>query len=106
MGQRMVFEPVLGPGKTAIDFSDVPFVDQHAHAMTYRQPESGEQFRSHFSEAHHASIAVSHVPSSVAFRWAVNQLSRLLGVEASASAILEARAAMPLSEYSSRLAGD
>jgi predicted TIM-barrel fold metal-dependent hydrolase len=87
-----------------LDLSDVPFVDNHAHALTREQPATPAQLRRHFSEAHSPLLSDEHVGSAVNFRWALRQLGALLGIEPTEEAILARREELGLPAYARRLA--
>ncbi|MBV9280930.1 MAG: amidohydrolase family protein [Chloroflexi bacterium] len=87
-----------------LDLRRLSVVDNHAHALTRRQPESDVELRAHFTEAHAPQLAREHVGSAVYYRWALRQLAGLLGVEPSEGAILRRRGEMGLAAYARHLA--
>jgi uncharacterized protein len=89
-----------------IDLSHIALVDNHAHAMARRQPEDATSFRANFTEAHDPSLARDHVGSSVQYRWALRQLTSLLGVAPDEEAFLGHRRAADFPAYARRLATD
>jgi predicted TIM-barrel fold metal-dependent hydrolase len=87
-----------------LDLSDVPFVDNHAHALFREQPATPAAFRRHFGEAHSPLLGEQHVGSAVHFRWALRQLGALLGIEPTEESILTGRERLGLKAYARRLA--
>lgn len=88
---------------SSVDLSGIPIVDNHAHPLTYRQPEDAEAFRRTFSEAHSPAVAREHMGWTVYYRWALRQLGRVLGVDPTEEAILQRRSEARLLEYAHRL---
>ena len=82
-----------------LDLTGVAVVDNHAHALTRRQPEDGVSFREHFTEAHSPLLARDHVGTAAHYRWALRQLGRVLDVPPLERAILEHRHRLGLVPY-------
>jgi predicted TIM-barrel fold metal-dependent hydrolase len=89
-----------------MDLSRIAIVDNHAHPLTRRQPQTPEELRAAFSEAHSVAVPREHLPSAVHYRWSLRQLGSFLRVEPSEEAILRARAEEDFSAYSRRLMED
>jgi predicted TIM-barrel fold metal-dependent hydrolase len=90
---------------SSLDLSAIAFVDHHAHALTRRQPETPEDFRGHFTEAHSPLLARDHVGSSVQYRWAIRQLAAALDLEPAEDSLLAFRNARDIGEYAGLLVG-
>jgi hypothetical protein len=90
-----------------LDLSSIPILDHHCHAFLKRgAPYSAVEFQVFFSEGGDAGIVAEHTPNSVFFRWGVKEIARFLYCDPTAEAVLEARAAMPLSELAARMLQD
>lgn len=74
-----------------MDLGSIPFVDNHAHPLTRKQPVDPVQFRSHFTEAHSPLLARDHVASAVYYRWTLRQLGGALQCEPNEEAVLRQR---------------
>lgn len=86
-----------------MDVSATPIIDNHAHPLSQAQPQTPEEFRSHFTEAHSPELARHHVGSAISYRWALKQLAWALQVEATEEAILQRRGAASLGDYARSL---
>jgi uncharacterized protein len=91
----------------ALDLSPLPVLDHHCHSLLRRQtPFSQVEFQSFFSEGGDETIRARHVPNTIYFRWAIKELARFLGCDATTEAVLAARAAVPPHAWAGRLFRD
>lgn len=75
----------------ALDFSELPIVDHHAHALLRRPPAAVAEWLGFFTESRDPALVAAHVPNTLFFRYAVKALAGLLGCEATPEAVLAAR---------------
>lgn len=75
----------------ALDLSDIPIVDHHAHPLRRTQPAEPDDWLGFFTESSDPDLVHRHVPHTLFFQYAVQALAALLGCEASAVAILKGR---------------
>ena len=75
----------------ALDLDAIPIVDNHCHSLLRRQPPDDEAFRNHLTESTFPEIARDHISTSLAYHWAIRELSVLLDCEATADAVHAAR---------------
>lgn len=73
------------------DLSDIPIVDHHAHPLRRIPPATPNEWLGFFTESSDPDLVLQHVPNTLFFQYAVQALADLLGVEASAVAILKGR---------------
>jgi len=81
-------------------------VDNHAHALSRRQPDDGPSFRANFSEAHDSTLARDHVGWSVQYRWALRQITSYLQLPPDEDAFLAYRRAADFPAYARGLVQD
>ena len=92
-----------------LDLVSIPILDHHCHAFESRATANAYsplEFQRFFSEGGDEGIVAEHVSNSVFFRWAIKELAQFFGCPARTDAVLEARAAIPLSELGSRMLRD
>jgi hypothetical protein len=87
-------------------FADIAIIDDHAHPPLREQPATAAQFARFFTEGHDPATIAEHAPHSLFARLAVRELAAFLGCEATAAAVVAARAAEPLDAYLRRLLAD
>src|SRR5947209_4962088 len=80
--------------------------DNHAHALTHRQPDDAISLRANFSEAHDPALARDHVAWSAQYRWALRQLTSALNLPPDEDAFLAHRRAAEFPAYARRLVQD
>lgn len=82
----------------AVPFAEVPIVDHHCHSLVVRQPQTVEEFRRFFTESPDAEIARDHVPHTLFYRRAIQDLAGFLGCDATESAVVAARNRLPFGD--------
>jgi hypothetical protein len=75
----------------ALDLSDIPIVDHHAHPLRREPPAAPDSWLGFFTESSDPDLVLQHVPHTLFFQYAVQALAGLLGCEASPAAILKGR---------------
>ena len=90
-----------------MNLNHIPILDHHAHPLL--RPEAVQtavSFQQWFTESTHPATHQHHVPPSLFFRTGIKWLAELLGCEATITAVLAARAAIPYTQWSHRLFND
>ncbi len=77
----------------AIDFSDVPLIDNHCHGLLRRQPADALAWRARFTESRDAGMRSEHVTTTLLYRRMIRALAAFLDCAPREDAVLEARRA-------------
>lgn len=75
----------------ALDLDDIPIVDNHCHSLLRSQPPDDDAFRIHLTESAFPEIARDHIPTSLAYHWAIREMAALLDCEPTPDAVHAAR---------------
>jgi uncharacterized protein len=75
----------------ALDLDDIPIVDNHCHSLLRNQPPDDDAFRIHLTESAFPEIARDHIPTSLAYHWAIREMAALLDCEPTPDAVHAAR---------------
>ena len=74
-----------------LDLDAIPIVDNHCHSLLRRQPPDDDAFRNHLTESTFPEIARDHIPTSLAYHWAIREMAVLLECEPTPDAVHAAR---------------
>ena len=74
-----------------LDLDSIPIVDNHCHSLLRRQPPDDDAFRNHLTESTFPEIARDHIPTSLAYHWAIREMAVLLECEPTPDAVHAAR---------------
>ena len=90
-----------------MNLNHIPILDHHAHPLLRPEAiQTAVSFQQWFTESTHPATHQHHVPHSLFFRTGIKWLAELLGCEATITAVLAARAAIPYTQWSHRLFND
>lgn len=89
-----------------LPFDDLPLIDGHAHPPLAAPPATPAEFVRFFTEAHDPVSLDRHAPQTLFYRSALRELAAFLGCEATAAAVVAARAADAPAAYLRRLLAD
>lgn len=97
---------ILNASSIVNELAAIPFEDHHVHAPFRSTDNLMSQLRATFTESPFEDVWNQRVPQSVAYRWMIRRLAKLLNVAPNEDAVITARRAMGEPAYHAFLADD